>query len=85
MSQSDERKFERAQGGIARVDGDVVTFGNGSQASLNGTPWARAEAGASMVQDALVQPLLGSTAQERAVQAALAAPFRLRPPGWMLK
>lgn len=86
MSQSDERKFERAHGGIASVDGDVVTFGDGSQAELNGTRWAQAEARASIAQDAVLQQVRDTrTAHDRYVQAALAAPFRLRPEGWMLK
>lgn len=46
-----DRNEELAHGGLASRDGDVVTMGDGCKWWLEGTPWARDEADALIVQD----------------------------------
>ncbi len=52
MSTADrERAEELAHGGIASVEGDIATLGDGVQWWLNGTQWARDEAAMLVIQD----------------------------------
>ena len=46
-----DRKKELAHGGLVSRQGDIVTLGDGSRWGLNGEPWARNEADATIVRD----------------------------------
>lgn len=48
MSIGKDLAFERAHGGIVSRNGDMATLGGGIQVWLNGAPWARNEADASI-------------------------------------